>query len=68
MRPGAASSRVVSARVLHRHAVFDELARAETLMEAALEAARGLSAQPAFAEVKRQVRGGLAERLAKLVA
>ena len=61
------SSRVVSARVLHRHAVFDELARAETLMDAALESARALAAQPAFAEVKRQVRGGLSERLAALV-
>ncbi len=60
------SSRVMSPQDLMPHAVIDALAGREQIVEQAVAAARDLASQPAFAVVKRQVRGGLAAELRSL--
>ncbi len=62
------SSAIVSAADLAHRGVFDELTDPTVLLEGALARARELAGQPAFREVKEQVRGGLAKRLARIVA
>jgi enoyl-CoA hydratase len=53
------SSRVVTAEFLEQHAVIDELVESDDLLRVALERAVKMSAQPAFADVKKQMRGTL---------
>ncbi len=60
------SSQPISARALHQHLIFDELVAADALADIAVERALALRAQPAFSEVKHQVRGDLQRRLAAL--
>lgn len=60
------SSRIVSAQWLHEQHVYDELVSADDLGAVALRRAEELAQQPAFGEVKQQVRGPLAKRLAAL--
>jgi enoyl-CoA hydratase len=60
------SSEIVSGQVLVEHGVFDLLAPPDEVLVRAIADARAMAAQPAFTEVKRQIRGGLAARLAAL--
>ncbi len=60
------SSRVVDAETLLQHTLVDELVPAEVLDALALDRARDLASQPAFALVKQQVRGALAQEVAAL--
>lgn len=48
--------------------VLDALCPAEDIKSRAIAAAKSLAAQPGFRAVKRQIRGGLAERVAALAA
>ena len=48
--------------------VLDALCPPDDIASRAMAAAKGLAAQPGFRAVKRQIRGGLAERLAARVA
>ena len=68
LRRWTLSSEVVSAATLAEHNVIDALYPIHALVEAALQRAAALAAQPAFATVKRQVRGPLAGRVAALAA
>lgn len=60
------SSEIVSGQVLVEHGVFDLLAPPDEVLVRAIADARAMAAQPAFAAVKRQIRGGLTARLAAL--
>jgi enoyl-CoA hydratase len=60
LRQMTLSSRVVSPQNLLQHGVIDALASKEHILDNAIAAARDLASQPAFAVVKKQVRGGLA--------
>lgn len=62
------ASRVMSPQELIAHAVVDGLTSRDTVVETAVAAARDLASQPAFAVVKQQVRGGLAEDVRALAA
>jgi enoyl-CoA hydratase len=68
LRRWTLSSEVVSAAALAGHGVIDALCPVHALVETALRRAAALAAQPAFATVKRQVRGPLAGRVAALAA
>lgn len=57
------SSRIISAETLLHHAVIDEILPATDLTITAVERAKQLASQPAFAQVKTQTRGTLAARL-----
>jgi enoyl-CoA hydratase len=60
------SSRVMSPQDLVPHAVIDALTSSKQIVEQAVAAARDLASQPAFAVVKRQVRGRLVAELRSL--
>ncbi|MCI4644467.1 MAG: enoyl-CoA hydratase/isomerase family protein [Hyphomonadaceae bacterium] len=60
------SSRVVSAQDLARHSVIDEILPADRLLTEATDRAEQLASQPAFSQVKAQMRGQLAQRLTEL--
>ena len=62
------SSAVLGTRELMAARVIDELSTAAEVRPRSIVAARSLAAQPAFGAVKRQIRGGLAERVAALAA
>jgi enoyl-CoA hydratase len=62
------SSAVLSMRELLDIWTIDELCAVDDLRSRALVQAKRLAAQPAFRTVKRQIRGGLAQRLAALAA
>ncbi|MEM6579820.1 MAG: enoyl-CoA hydratase/isomerase family protein [Pseudomonadota bacterium] len=62
------SSCIVDADLLLREGVFDEVVAIDVLVEMAVQRSRSLAGQPAFAEVKRQVRGELAARLAAMAS
>ncbi|MBR0938622.1 enoyl-CoA hydratase/isomerase family protein [Bradyrhizobium jicamae] len=62
------TSAVLRTRECHELRILDTLCAAEDLQSAAIVAARSLAAQPGFRAVKRQIRGGLAERLADLAS
>ena len=62
------SSTVLSPRDLVPHGVIDRLTGTESIVEDAVAVARDLCSQPAFAVVKKQVRGGLAADLQRLAA
>ena len=62
------TSTAVGAGELNAAGVFDALAPVGALQARALDAALEMAAQPAFGAVKRQVRGGLAERVAAAAA
>lgn len=68
LRRWTLSSEVVDAATLAGHDVIDALCPIHALVETALQRAAALAAQPAFATVKRQVRGPLAARVATLAA
>lgn len=60
------SSRVMPPRDFVPHGVIDVLTAREGIVDEAVAAARDLASQPAFAVVKKQVRGGLAAELGAL--
>ena len=62
------SSAVLGTPELMAARVIDELSTAAEVRPRSIAAARSLAAQPAFGAVKRQIRGGLAERVAALAA
>lgn len=62
------SSAVLGAQELLQARVLDELCSAGDVLRLATARAAALAAQPAFGAVKRQIRGGLAARLAELAA
>ena len=62
------SSAVLGTRELMEARVIDELCAADEVRPRAVAAARSLAQQPAFGAVKRQIRGGLAQRVAALAA
>jgi enoyl-CoA hydratase len=66
LRALALSSMTMDQQALHDAGVIDGLVPADSLRAAACAAALRLASQPAFAVVKRQVRGGLAARVAAL--
>ncbi|MPZ32481.1 MAG: enoyl-CoA hydratase/isomerase family protein [Rhodospirillales bacterium] len=68
LRRWTLSSEVVGAAALAEHNVIDALHPIHALVEVALQRVAALAAQPAFATVKRQVRGPLAGRVAALAA
>jgi enoyl-CoA hydratase len=62
------TSAVLGTRELKQAGVIDALCAADEVKAHAIAAANSLAAQPAFGAVKRQIRGGLAERVAALAA
>lgn len=62
------TSAVLKVRELLEARVLDELCASEDLTSRSLAIAKSLAAQPGFRAVKRQIRGGLAERVAALAA
>jgi enoyl-CoA hydratase len=68
LRRLALASAIMSPRVLTEAGVFDQVVAADALEAEASAAALRLAAQPAFATVKRQVRGALADTVASLAA
>ena len=68
LRRWTLSSAAVDSTELIEAGVIDARHAADDLLPAAIQAAAGLAAQPAFAAVKRQVRGPLAARVAALAA
>lgn len=62
------SSCIVDADLLLREGVFDEVVAVDELADTAVQKAESLAKQPAFAEVKQQVRGELVARLAALAS
>ena len=66
LRQMTLSSRVVSPQDMTQYGVVDALASKEHIVEKAVAAARELASQPAFAVVKKQVRGGLAAEVQAL--
>lgn len=68
LRRWTLSSEMVDASTLLDSEVVDAQCPAAELVVTALERSAALAAQPAFATVKRQVRGPLADRVAGLAA
>jgi enoyl-CoA hydratase len=68
LRRWTLSSEVVGTATLEEHNVIDALCPIHALVDTALQRAAALAALPAFATVKRQVRGPLAGRVATLAA
>ena len=68
LRRWTLTSSVMSPQTLLAENVVDALHPPGRLIDEALKAAAALAAQPAFATVKRQVRGALAQRVAALAA
>jgi enoyl-CoA hydratase len=68
LRRLALTSAVVGVRDLLNSRTIDDVCAAEQLKTRALTQAKSLAGQPAFHTVKRQIRGGLAQRLAALAA
>ncbi|MFT3808466.1 MAG: enoyl-CoA hydratase/isomerase family protein [Micropepsaceae bacterium] len=68
LRRLALTSRPAAADDLRAAGVIDDIAAPDGLTAAAAAAAAALAAQPAFAAVKRQVRGALADEVASLAA
>ena len=68
LRRLALASAIMSPRALTEAGVFDQAATADALVADASAAVVRLAAQPAFATVKRQVRGALADTVAALAA
>lgn len=62
------TSAVLDARACLDDRILDALCAAEDLQSKSIASATSLAAQPGFRAVKRQIRGGLAERLAGLAA
>jgi enoyl-CoA hydratase len=62
------TSAVLKPQELLTARVLDALCPADDIASRAIAAAKGLAAQPGFRAVKRQIRGGLAERLAARAA
>jgi len=62
------TSAVLSMREVRDSRIIDELCAAEDIQSRSLAQARRLAAQPAFRTVKRQIRGGLAQRVAALAS
>lgn len=62
------TSAVLGMRELQGSRAIDELCAVEDLRSKALAKAKRLAAQPAFRTVKRQIRGGLAQRVAALAS
>ncbi len=60
------SSRIVTTETLVQHTLIDEVVPADQLDTLALERARDLASQPAFAIVKQQVRGALIQEVTAL--
>lgn len=61
------SSRIASVDDMVAQAVFDDVTPPDSLMPAAMAYAAALAGQPAYKQVKRQVRGPLAARLQSLL-
>ena len=68
LRRMALTSAVLGMRELQGSRAIDELCAVEDLRSKALAKAKRLAAQPAFRTVKRQIRGGLAQRVALLAS
>jgi len=68
LRRMALTSAVLGMRELQGSRAIDELCAVEDLRSKALAKAKRLAAQPAFRTVKRQIRGGLAQRVAALAS
>jgi enoyl-CoA hydratase len=66
LRQMTLSSRVVSPQDMAQYGLVDALANKEHIVEKAVAAARELASQPAFAVVKKQVRGGIAAEVQAL--
>lgn len=62
------TSAVLGVRDLRDSHTLDELCSADDLTSRSLAQAKNLAAQPAFRAVKRQIRGGLAQRVAALAS
>jgi enoyl-CoA hydratase len=62
------SSAVLSMRELLNSQTIDELCALDDLKSRSLAQSKTLAAQPAFRAVKRQIRGGLAQRVAELAS
>jgi enoyl-CoA hydratase len=62
------TSAVLGTRELLGSRIIDELCAAHDLISRSLAKAKSLAAQPAFHTVKRQIRGGLAQRVAALAS
>jgi len=62
------TSAVLSTRELLGSRTVDELCAVDDLKSRSLARAKSLAAQPAFRTVKRQIRGGLAQRVAALAS
>jgi enoyl-CoA hydratase len=62
------TSAVLGMRELRDSRIIDELCPVDELKSRSLAQAKSLAAQPAFRTVKRQIRGGLAQRLATLAS
>jgi enoyl-CoA hydratase len=62
------TSAVLGMRELRDSRIIDELCPVDELKSRSLAQAKSLAAQPAFRTVKRQIRGGLAQRLAALAS
>jgi len=62
------TSETIDAEALARYRIADRLVPAENLLEAATATALETASQPAFAIVKRQMRGGLIEKVQALAA
>jgi enoyl-CoA hydratase len=68
LRRLALTSAVLSARELLGLRTIDELCATDDLKSRSLMQAKSLAAQPAFRTVKRQIRGGVAQRIAALAS
>lgn len=68
LREMTLSSRVMGPGDLAQHGLVDALVSKEQVLEKAIAVARDLASQPAFAVVKKQVRGGLAAEVQALAA
>ena len=68
MRRMTLTSAVLSTREFFELRIIDALCASEEIRSKSLAMAKQLAAQPAFAAVKRQIRGSLAERLAALAS
>jgi len=62
------TSAVLNPRELLEVQILDAIRPTEELRPSAISLAKSLAAQPGFAAVKRQIRGGLAERVAASAA
>src|SRR5262249_50462034 len=68
LRRLALTSAVLGVRELLETRILDELCAVADLKASSLAHAKRLAAQPAFRTVKRQIRGGLAQRIAALAS